>query len=114
MGWGDADDTTADTSGIKRTVDVPVYAIYDSLFITHGEDNQNVCYGDSGGAAFLTDETGQRRLAGVNAFISNLEGGTVTCEGSDSAAAAMRVDAYLGWIGEYVELEPPHSRGLQQ
>jgi hypothetical protein len=108
VGWGDADDTSADTSGIKRTVDVPVYAIYDSLIITHSENNQNLCYGDSGGAAFLTDETGQVRLAGVNTFIFSLEGRTPTCEGSDSAAGAERVDFYLDWIGEYVELEPAH------
>jgi len=107
VGWGYAEDTTTDTSGIKRTVDVPVYDIDDWLFITHGEDNQNVCYGDSGGAAFMTDETGQRRLAGVNAFIFNLEGGPVACVGPDSAAGATRVDAYLDWIGEYVEITPP-------
>jgi hypothetical protein len=107
VGWGYADDTNTDTSGIKRTVDVPVVAVEDSVFITHGEDNQNVCYGDSGGAAFLTDETGQRRLAGVNAYIFNLGGGPVACVGPDSAAGATRVDAYLDWIGEYVELAPP-------
>ncbi len=105
VGWGDADDTSTDTAGIKRTVDIPVYALYDSLVITHSEDNQNLCYGDSGGAAFLTDGTGQMRLAGVNTFIFSLEGRTPTCEGSDSAGGAERVDFYLDWIGEYVELE---------
>jgi hypothetical protein len=74
-------------------------------FLTHSPDNRNVCYGDSGGAAFLTDESGQRRLAGVNSFIFNLGGGAPTCEGTDTAAGAARVDAYLDWIGSYAELD---------
>ena len=114
VGWGDADDTSTDTSGVKRTVDVPLYALSESLIVTHSEDNKNLCYGDSGGAAFLTDETGQFRLAGVNSFIYSLEGREPTCEGSDTAAGSERVDFYLDWIGEYVELPVLHDDPIVQ
>jgi len=104
VGWGDTDDSLRDTSGIKRTVDIPAFGLDSLRVYTYSSDNQNVCYGDSGGAAFVTDEAGQRRLAGVNSYIFSLSGDVATCEASDSAAAAARVDRYIDWIGEYVEI----------
>jgi secreted trypsin-like serine protease len=105
VGWGKADDSEADTSGIKRTVDVPFYDLYDLVFLTHDPNNRNVCYGDSGGAAFITDEDGAMRLAGVNSFIFSLDGGSPMCASAQSAAGAARVDKYLEWIGIYVDIE---------
>lgn len=105
VGWGKADDSEADTSGIKRTVDVPFYELYELVFLTHDPNSRNVCYGDSGGAAFITDEDGVMRLAGVNSFIFSLDGGSPVCSSAQSAAGAARVDQYLGWIGTYVDIE---------
>jgi len=104
VGWGKTDDSLTDTSGIKRSVDIPAFGLDSLRVYTHSNADQNVCHGDSGGAAFLTDETGQRRLAGINSFIFDLSGGEPTCEGPSAAAAAARVDIYIDWISSYVDL----------
>jgi len=105
VGWGKMDDSSADTSGVKRTVDIPFYALYDFAFLTHDPDFRNVCYGDSGGAAFVEDDSGAMRLAGVNSFIFSLDGNAPMCEAPDAAAGAARVDAYLSWIRIYVDID---------
>ena len=64
-----------------------------------------MCFGDSGGAAFITDETGDRRLAGVNSYGFTLSGDDFTCEAPDGGAASARVDIYIDWIADYVDID---------
>ncbi len=99
VGWGitrqDRDD-----SGIKRTVDVPIYS-YDSNVIYTYAEGVNICSGDSGGAAIMEDG-GVRELVGVVSFGFNLNGGNPDCHLSGAAGGAMRVDKYLSWFEDYV------------
>jgi secreted trypsin-like serine protease len=95
VGWGVTSDQQQD-SGIKRTTDV-AFESYDDQFIYTFDPTTNVCFGDSGGAGFWTDSTGDRYLAGVNSFV------TPSCVGG--SAGATRVDRYLDWIAERVPLE---------
>jgi len=104
VGWGKTDDSDADTSGVKRTVDVPYYTVYGDAIISYDPDGGNVCYGDSGGAAFVTDSDGTYRLAGVNSFIFNIDGGPPSCGLDGAAGGSARVDAYLDWIEGMVDL----------
>jgi uncharacterized protein (TIGR03382 family) len=105
VGWGNTDDSVADTSGIKRTVDVPFHSTYRDAILSYDPGGGNVCYGDSGGAAFVEDAWGEMRLAGVNSFIFNIDGGTPSCAQAGAAGGAARVDIYLDWIDELVDLE---------
>ncbi len=80
-------DPEAEVDGLKRYADIPYAGFYDDLIFGY-DPEQNICHGDSGGAA-LVDEGGGWRLAGVNSF-----GGA--CPGGENAA--VRVDRYLPWL----------------
>jgi len=95
--------TGEDGGGIKRYADIPIYD-YDSQFIygLDTADNQNICSGDSGGAALKQTSDGSWELVGVNSFgwATSSSGGD-TCEGGGSGAA--RTDVYDEWIDNYVD-----------
>lgn len=101
VGYGATSDSGAG-SGTKRTADIPIYD-YDSylLYTYDPSEQQNVCYGDSGGAALWYD--GSRYvLAGVNSFVypSCAEGG----------AGAGRIDSAVGFIEQYVTFSSEPSQ----
>lgn len=103
VGWGITGDGRSD-SGVKRTVDIPFYD-YDSMFVyTYDPNNEaNVCSGDSGGASLMWDD-GAWELVGVNSFVGSNTWGA-PCTGEDAYAGAARVDAYVDWIRENVDIE---------
>ncbi|MDP2309619.1 MAG: serine protease [Pseudomonadota bacterium] len=97
VGWGITSDSGTDSSK-KRTADIPLYD-YDSMFL-YGydpEDNQNVCSGDSGGAALQILGTNAFELAAVNSFVSDDD--STYCEGGYTGGT--RVDSFISWIEGY-------------
>lgn len=100
VGYGATSDNGGG-SGIKRTADIPIYE-YDSflLYTNDPSGQQNVCYGDSGGAALWYDGN-QYVLAGVNSFVYP------SC--AQGAAGAGRVDVALDFISQYVDLSSTPS-----
>jgi V8-like Glu-specific endopeptidase len=102
VGYGITGTGHDDSGGVKRYADMPIYD-YDSQFIIGLDtaDNQNICSGDSGGAA-LKRSGSSWELAGVNSYgwATSSSGGD-TCEGGGSGAA--RTDVYDVWIEDYVD-----------
>jgi len=109
VGYGITSDCTSNndpdcyTSGYKRYAKMPVYT-FDSQFIysLDLEDEQNICSGDSGGAALEKVSNNTYELAGVNSFGFAYESNYTTCEGGGSGAA--RVDKYISWIEGYTDV----------
>ena len=104
VGWGNSNNSGGG-SGTKRTVTVQVEAAdWYNLYTYDESGNQgNVCSGDSGGAALMPSGGGWE-LVGVNAFIYVRSGGQAQCDHPEGAAGATRVDKYLDWIADYVEV----------
>ena len=87
-------------SGTKRYADIPVWQ-YDRTYV-YGydpDDGQNVCSGDSGGAALEMVGEDQYEIAAVNSTVFAPYGGE-SCR--DGATAGIRVDYYMDWIEDYV------------
>ncbi|MCB9746169.1 MAG: trypsin-like serine protease [Alphaproteobacteria bacterium] len=92
--------------GVRRTVDVPFYTADSQFIYTYDDETngaRNICSGDSGGAA-LAPVGGSLKLAGVNSFGFNINGGNPDCEGNGEAAGATRLDVYYGWVTDYIPL----------
>ena len=87
--------TGREDSGYKRTVDMPIYDFDDQfVYVYDPSEQQNVCSGDSGGAA-LSYQEGGLVLVGVNSFTYG------ECE--TYFAGVARVDQYTEWIDSKVE-----------
>ena len=100
VGWGVTSDAGMD-SGVKRYADIPLYDFDDMFqFGYDEEDVQNVCYGDSGGAALEVQAEGGFELSGVNSFVSDDD--DTYCHGGYNGAT--RIDAHLSWLEQYTEL----------
>jgi MYXO-CTERM domain-containing protein len=98
VGWGVTRDNGSDSTK-KRYADLPAYD-YDSYFLYAYDpsDNQNVCSGDSGGAGFELDASGNvYELAAVNSFVADDD--STPCEGGYTGGT--RVDRYISWIEGY-------------
>lgn len=89
-------------SGYKRYAEMPV-ADYDGSFIYSLDeaDEQNLCSGDSGGAALEPVGSGFE-LAGVNSFVFSYSSSRTSCEGG--GAGVTRVDKHISWVEGYVDL----------
>ena len=107
VGWGITGDTDYYSSGTKRYAEIPVYQ-YDSQFIygLDTRDDQNLCSGDSGGAALEDNGGGDYELAGVNSFVFAYSSSS-TCDGGGSGAT--RVDQNIDFITNYVDLDSTGS-----
>ena len=88
--------SNANDSGEKRTADMPI-ADWDSYFVylDDSSEQQNICSGDSGGAALKSLGGSTYELVGVNSFTYG------DCE--SWAAGVTRVDRYISWISNYVD-----------
>ena len=95
VGYGSTSDNDTSSNPKKRMADVPLYD-YDSglLYTYDSEDNQNACYGDSGGPVMRLYEDGSYSLAGIMDFVSSCENG-----GLGSA----RVDAFMDFLDDYTD-----------
>jgi hypothetical protein len=108
VGYGAVDDDQSG-SGRRRYADMPLLDV-DSTVLWAFDDSdphQNLCNGDSGGAAFENTPTG-RELAGVNSVVFALQAGDQPCD--DGGTGAARVDIHIPWIQEHapdVLLEGP-------
>jgi hypothetical protein len=100
VGWGITGDGLED-SGAKRTADIPVVDYDAGILYGYDEaDAQNVCSGDSGGAALEILGGGVFELAAVNSWVAPVDSNATTyCEGGMTGGT--RVDAYLDWIEGY-------------
>ncbi|MFH1465784.1 MAG: trypsin-like serine protease [Pseudomonadota bacterium] len=89
-------------AGVKRYADIPVWE-YDRNYV-YGydpDDGQNVCSGDSGGAALEIVAEGQYEIVAVNSTVFAPYGGE-SCR--DGATAGVRVDMNLDWIEQYADV----------
>ncbi len=98
VGYGITRDSAQDM-GVKRYADIPIVNLdMDIIYAWDPDDGQNVCQGDSGGAALEQLGSGRYELAGVNAFVGLWKGqeGELPCQ--DGFVGATRVDVHLDWI----------------
>jgi hypothetical protein len=108
VGYGAIDDSQIG-SGRRRYADIPLVDV-DGLVLWAFDDSdphQNLCNGDSGGAALEWTPAG-RELAGVNSVVFALQVGDQPC--NDGGTGAARVDIHVPWILGFapdVLLEPP-------
>jgi V8-like Glu-specific endopeptidase len=108
VGWGINSDRGSG-SGVKRTVDVPIYDHTNHIIFTWESDGgANICSGDSGGAALREDpSTGEMELAAVNSFGFMVDGSReVLCDDPAAAAGVVRVDTKMDWLLDYIGPEP--------
>ncbi|NOY25836.1 MAG: trypsin-like serine protease [Oligoflexia bacterium] len=108
VGYGITSDTAND-NGYKRYAVMPVYD-YDSNFIysLDTEDDQNLCSGDSGGAA-LNPISGGYEIVAVNSFVFASSNPNTSCVGGGSGVT--RVDKHIDWITTYVDLSSTGGGG---
>ncbi|MDP6934767.1 MAG: trypsin-like serine protease, partial [Myxococcota bacterium] len=99
VGYGVTSDYEND-GGVKRYAEMPLES-YDSglLYSLDTSDGQNVCYGDSGGAALEDLGDGNYELVGVNSYVFGWESNGTACVGGGSGAT--RVDTHLDFIRDY-------------
>lgn len=100
VGWGITKDNRTDSTK-KRFADIPLNQ-YDSGTLIGYDEEQNVCSGDSGGAALEFVEGGFE-LAGVNSYVFSPDGDSTPCAGG--ASGAMRVDAQIEWIEQFTPVQ---------
>ncbi len=115
VGFGITSEFSQNSSGIRRTVEVPLnnssnqiwpYTT-DSMFMYTWDPygQKNICSGDSGGAAFRQLSNGTVTLAGVNSHgFDPQDTDGDTCKGPTAIAGSTRVDMYYNWIGARVDL----------
>lgn len=85
-GYGD---TETGTSGTRLFAVEAVHEVSGEHFTVDGMGLRGVCYGDSGGPAYVIDSGGTVRTAGA------LSGGESSCVGKDNYA---RVDLVVAWV----------------
>ena len=98
VGYGITSDD-ADDMGTKRYADIPIVNLdMEIIYAWDPDEGQNVCQGDSGGAALEVLGSGDYELAGVNAFVGlwKDQEGEDPC--LDGFVGATRVDVHLDWI----------------
>lgn len=109
VGYGVTHEDSWD-SGTKRTVDVPFYQ-YDEHWLYTYDKGQNMCWGDSGGAAFVETEDGQLALAGIMSWVGSWDDMHYPC--TTGWGSSTRVDTVMDWVEEYVEVsyveDPPED-----
>ena len=100
VGFGVTAEDAAD-SGVKRQADIPLDD-YDEqwLMAFDPEEQVNLCWGDSGGAALLPLEDGTYAQVGVQSWVDDDD--DTPCVGGSSGAT--RVDAHLPWIRQQVDV----------
>ncbi len=100
VGYGITSDNAEDM-GTKRYADIPIVNVdLEIIYAWDPDDGQNVCQGDSGGAALEILGDGRYELAGVNAFVGLWKGQEGSDPCVDGFVGATRVDNHLDWIDQ--------------
>jgi len=86
-------------SGTKRTVDVPLYQFDEHWLYTY-DKGHNMCWGDSGGTAYIETEDGLA-LAGIMSWVSSWDNADYPC--TTGWGSSTRIDTVMDWIDEHVE-----------
>ena len=108
VGYGVTGDNS-DDGGIKRFAKMPIDSVGSQFVYTADTgDGQNICYGDSGGAALIKDGGGYRLVA-ANSHVYGIQNGNTMCIGGGSGAT--RTDAHMDWLKNY--FDPNLSGGGQ-
>jgi hypothetical protein len=89
VGYG-AINVQGDDVGVRRTTSAPLTGL-DSTIIQSNFPQHTICFGDSGGPAFITNSQGQERMVGITSF-------THGCQVANST----RVDAVKGFIAQNI------------
>ncbi len=97
VGWGASGDYTGDAGYTKRYADMQVVGLEDEFLLGFDAGGSATCGGDSGGAVYRLDGSGNPTLVAIHAFGRDDDG--TLCEGSTSGDT--RVDLYPNWIGSF-------------
>lgn len=95
VGFGLEDSINETGGGVKRSTWLRVEDVQTVSFTSQGRAS-GVCFGDSGGPAFIQQPNGEFAVAGINSAGDGGSGdGVDPCYGG---SIQTRVDAYLSWI----------------
>ena len=93
VGYGVTEETAND-SGTKRTVVVPFYQLDEHWMFTF-DAGHNMCWGDSGGPAFV-EQDGELAVAGVISWVGSWDDEDRPC--STGWGSSTRVDTIQDWV----------------
>ncbi len=99
----------SDDSGTKRAVTVPFYQ-FDQHWMYTWDKGHNMCWGDSGGPAYVEMENGVV-VAGVISWVGTWYDDQYPC--STGWGSSTRIDTVLDWIEEYLEPSYVEDVGLE-
>lgn len=100
VGWGVTGDYSSD-GGIKRYAEMPISSVGSQFVYTADTgDGQNICYGDSGGAALIPDGNGYRLVA-ANSHVYGIQSGSTLCIGGGSGAT--RTDSHMDFLRQHFD-----------
>jgi secreted trypsin-like serine protease len=102
VGYGNTDTYDGETMGDKYETEVHIYDVTNDLML-HETEGHNTCAGDSGGPA-MVQQDGEWVLVGVVSFVYPAAPDQDECSGGGGET---RVDPYLDWMQEYMDLPPP-------
>jgi len=102
VGYGTTDTFDGETMGDKYETEVHIYDVSYDLML-HETEGHNTCAGDSGGPA-MVQQDGDWVLVGVVSFVFPAAPDQDECSGGGGET---RVDPYLDWTQEYMDLPPP-------
>lgn len=106
VGFGITGDGRRD-AGVKRVAAIDFHEVQGDFLISR-DPEQNLCSGDSGGAALRRVGDGHE-LVGVNSFVFDIAGdGTVCLTGGSGAT---RVAPFIDWLDTLVEWDVPPETG---
>ncbi len=106
VGYGVTSETAND-SGVKRTVVVPFYQLDEHWMYTY-DPGHNMCWGDSGGPAFV-EEDGELAVAGIISWVGSWDEEDRPC--STGWGSSTRIDTVRDWIDGYVTVRYAEDTG---
>lgn len=93
VGYGSTEDYDYNENPTRRSAEVPLYDFDDHLLYTYDpDDDQNACWGDSGGPVLRLYADGSYAISGVMNYVSGCDSGGL---------GASRTDRAVDWIGEF-------------
>ncbi|MCP4804651.1 MAG: trypsin-like serine protease [Proteobacteria bacterium] len=109
VGYGVTSETAND-SGTKRTVVVPFYQLDQHWMFTF-DPGHNMCWGDSGGPAFI-DQDGELAVAGIISWVGSWDDEDRPC--STGWGSSTRIDHVRDWIESYTVVRYDTDTGTDE